>query len=787
MVDHHHKNTPEAAAQVIPDTVDNDEIDSAAIESGADALRAIGIIPDSGTLPYHERLRIEGLYSKQSRSGYQPVITRDHGHPYARTLRTAALGLAEAGFYVLPCRPADTPDGREAKTPLTKNGFYDASNDANQISRWWSELPNTGTPDALIGLRTGLKGGVWVLDIDPEKIRKNGTKTGDGPTELKKLEAKFGPLPKTRTVRTPRGGHHYYFLMPDSVSLPSTSSRVAPGIDVRAEGGYAIAPPSMMGDGRKYEEISDADFAWAPDWLIQLAISGGFEKSRAKIDSRGWAYRLLARKCQDLTEAEEGTRNDTLNKAAFAVGRLVGEGQLAREAAFDALLDAAKKCGLEDTGAKATINSGLSAGADEKGDQPNFPDWTKAGPIKGSIDNVRAMLSWMGVKLRYNTFIERAEMSGFKDYTLLNDNAWAELWSAAHEYGFQPGKKFLADALEAISLQGKYHPVRDYFEGLAWDGIKRLEKLLITYAGAEDNEYVRAVGAKSLIAAARRIYVPGTKFDTMPVIEGIQGSGKSTMLRVLAIRDEWFADGLSLTDKTKEVIEQVEGCLIVEIQELSGMKGSEVSSTKSLLSKSYDKARKAYGRFTTNLPRQFVLFATTNPGGKGAYLKDKTGNRRFWPVKTGDEIDLASLRRDRDQLWAEAVHRHKAGESLFLPKHLWDVAKAEQEKRMAEHPWFTALEDHFGNMEGKVLVEDVWALLGKADAGRRAQYETEDLAWVMGRLGWRHSRLRKDGKPRYHYIRGTEAKDYKEIEVFTPRDAKPIVRYAKDGVDSSEF
>jgi predicted P-loop ATPase len=253
------------------------------------------------------------------------------------------------------------------------------------------------------------------------------------------------------------------------------------------------------------------------------------------------------------------------------------------------------------------------------------------------------------------------------------------------------------------------------------------------------------------------------------------------MLRILAINEEWFADGLSLTDKTKEVMEQVEGCLIIEIQELAGMRHSDTNSVKALLSKTHDKARKAYGRFTTNLPRQFVLFATTNPGDKPAYLKDKTGNRRFWPIATGDEIDLASLKRDRDQLWAEAVHRHKAGESLILPKRLWDFARAEQEKRVAEHPWIAILEDAFEDgdepMLGKVRVEDVWRLLGKNDAPK-STFEMIDLGEAMKKLGWEHTRLRFGKKRAYCYVRG--APPYREIIVFGRFGDKPVVAYGKD-------
>jgi hypothetical protein len=794
MVDHHHKNTPDAAAQVIPDTVDNDEIDSAAIESGkaegrahsnggavdggTEAMHKLGIILEEGTLSDAERLEEEKRQRKRSNLGYRPPLTREHGWQWQKILRTAALSYIEAGFYVFPCRPVDfinqKGEEKKAKEPLVAGGFKAASNDPNQISRWWSEFAGTGLPNALIGLRTGLKGGIWVLDIDPKN---------DGIGSLKMLEAKFGPLPKTYQVRTPSGGSHYYFLMPDGVDLRNSGSKIAPGIDVRAEGGYVIAPPSMMGDGRKYEAISDPDYAWAPDWLIQLAISGGSEKSRAKIESRGWAHRRLAKECADVATAGEGTRNDTLNKAAFSVGILVGQEQLARNAAFDALLDAARKCGLEDAGAKATINSGLNAGKDQKSDQPQFPDWTKIGPRRDSIDNVRALLSHAPVQVRYNEFANRAEITGFKGYTALNDNAVDELWSMCHEFGFQTSQEHLRTSLRAISLEGSFHPVRDYFGALEWDGVKRIDEWLTTYLGAGDSEYVRHVGAKMLIAAARRIYRPGTKFDQMVVLEGAQGTGKSSALRILAVKDEWFTDNFSLTDDSRKVLEQTEGKFIIEAAEMTGIRKADIEHVKALLSRTEDRARKAYGHFVTEVPRQFIFVGTTNGGEESPYLVDPSGHRRSWPVKTGT-IDLASLRRDVGQLWAEAVQRHQKGETIELPKRLWDAARQEQDKRALEDPWVLALEDGFGDMQGKVLSEDVWAFMGETVVLRRGQWANHNLGKAMRKLGWERKKLSHRGKYQWHYARGADP--YPEITVSVLHGQKPIVRYAKDA-PASEY
>ncbi len=760
MTNHHQKSTDEAPAQDIA------EIALIALPEQNMNLR--GEAATSGdALSIHDRLTLEEHYGKtNSSSWYQPALTRDHNFPYTGFLRTNAVGLAKDGFFVFPCRPVDSPDGAfKAKAPATANGFKGATDNPDKVEIWWRQKP-----DALIGVRTGLMGGIWVLDID--------TKGADGIAALKTLEAKFGPLPETHMVRTPSGGVHYYFKMPDGVELKCSASKVAPGIDVRAEGGYVIAPPSKLGDGRSYETVGNGillwDAAWAPQWLIDLALHGGSEKAFAKIASRGWAYKLLAKRCEEVAKAEEGSRNETLNKCAFAVGILVGQNALDRQAAFDALMEAAKKCGLDNNEARTTIDSGLGSGAGEKSDAPQFPDWTRYGPQRDSLDNCRALLSHIGVKLRYNEFANRGEIEGFKSYTKFSDNAVDEFWGACHEFGFQPSQNHLRASLRTIALESSFNPVRDYFDGLTWDGVKRLDGWLTAYLGASDSDYIQHVGAKMLIAAVRRIYRPGVKFDQMVILEGAQGTGKSSALKILAIQDQWFSDSFTLKDDERKVLEQSEGKFIIEIAELAGMRKAEMEHFKSLLSRTEDRARKAYGYFRDDVPRQFIFVGTTNGGEETPYLLDPSGNRRAWPVKTG-KIDLASLRRDVDQLYAEAVHRHKAGESIELPQRLWDAARLEQEKRALEDPWEMALDDGFGEMRGKVLAEDVWAYLGKADASKRSQWDNNNLGRAMKKLGWERKKLRHDGKPRWHYIRGAEP--FPHIEVLTDGRGKPTALY----------
>ena len=230
----------------------------------------------------------------------------------------------------------------------------------------------------------------------------------------------------------------------------------------------------------------------------------------------------------------------------------------------------------------------------------------------------------------------------------------------------------------------KYHPIKDYFKTLPeWDHIPRVDTLLIDYLGAADNKYVRAVTRKTLCAAVTRVYHPGTKFDTMLVLNGPQGIGKSTLIARLAM--EWFSDSLTLSDMNdgKTAPEKLQGYWIHEIGEMAGMKKADLEKVKSFISRQDDKYRAAFGRRVTSHPRQCVFFGTTN--AETGFLRDVTGNRRYWVVTTPGtgarkpwELDRATV----DQIWAETIQMVKAGEKLYLSADLEAMAKKEQSAAM---------------------------------------------------------------------------------------------------------
>jgi len=250
-------------------------------------------------------------------------------------------------------------------------------------------------------------------------------------------------------------------------------------------------------------------------------------------------------------------------------------------------------------------------------------------------------------------------------------------------YGTNFSKEIVETALLKTAADRGYHPIRDYLNWLPeWDEVERLDTLFIDYLGAEDSHYIRAVTRKVFTAAVARVFVPGCKFDNMLVLAGKQGIGKSLLIAKMAM--EWFSDSLTLYDtRDKTAAEKLQGYWILEIGELAGLRKSETETLKSFLSSQNDSFRASYGKYVADHPRQCIFIGTTN--AEDGYLRDATGNRRFWPVKvTGEGIhkpwDLTQG--DIDLLWAEAYARFKAGEKLYLDASLTPEAEKVQREAM---------------------------------------------------------------------------------------------------------
>lgn len=279
------------------------------------------------------------------------------------------------------------------------------------------------------------------------------------------------------------------------------------------------------------------------------------------------------------------------------------------------------------------------------------------------------------------------------------------------------GKEKIADALTAVLTRHSYHPIRDYLNGLTWDGTPRLERLIIDYIGAEDTELNRVMTRKHFTAAVTRVFKPGCKYDYCLVMTGPEGAGKSTLLNKMG--GQWFNDSITTTEG-KEGMDQLRRAWIIEMGELASIKRSDVESIKAYLSKRVDIYRAAYARRTAEHPRQCIFCGTTN---EALFLKGDNGNRRFWIIAVDPTLRKYTawqdaIDRDRDQLWAEAVHYYKQGEKLYLDDRLEAQAKQRQAEYNDDH------DDPLADM-----------LLNFLDAKLPADWETYDLS--RRRAWWR--------------------------------------------------
>jgi hypothetical protein len=392
-------------------------------------------------------------------------------------------------------------------------------------------------------------------------------------------------------------------------------------------------------------------------------------------------------------------------------------------------------------------------------------DWDRT--ARGLIDkyspkNIQLALTQLSMALRYNEFADHELVRVNGHEYEATDRVLEEIWLRIHEtYGFAPDYNVLNRTVSAIARRAPFHPVREYFARVQqrWNGVQRIDDFLFTYAGVVKREddpgymrYVRAISRIFFVAAVRRIRQPGCKFDEMLVLYSKQqGPGKSEMLRLLAVNDDWFTDSIALGLDDKHIMELMAGKWIGEVGELKGRK-SDIDKMKRGLSARRDRARMAYDRRPTERPRQFVMIGTTN---LEHWAADTTGNRRYWPVEVG-EIDPAAVERDRDQLWAEAAIAEAAGEPIRLDPELWTAAGAEQKEIAVENPYVRLLDIALSDFEGRIQNPTIWMILGLTVRDHKQQVY-EAMSNAMKALDWAKmdKKIRARGsRPEHAYSKG---------------------------------
>jgi hypothetical protein len=348
-------------------------------------------------------------------------------------------------------------------------------------------------------------------------------------------------------------------------------------------------------------------------------------------------------------------------------------------------------------------------------------------------------------------------------------------------YGIKISDRDLHAAIDIISRDNAFHPVREYLSGLTWDGVPRLDSLFIRFLGADDTPYTRAVARMTLVGGVARVMKPGHKFDFATILEGLQGKRKSTFIRILA--KDWFSELDGDFHDPKQMVESMQGSWILEIPELSGFGRADVRQIKAFISRQSDKVRLSYARRAQQYDRQCIMLGSTNDQ---EYLRDDTGGRRFWPIRCEvDEIDTAGFAVEVDQVWAEAkaaydVMRAKHGEYGDLPLYLTgedasgEAVRIQEDRRVesaedglagkieawldrpiVDETGLADLDDVLGDLpvlRQETCLLEVWETCLGRDAAGYGQIQSQQLGRAMKKIkGWYSDgfmRFEKYGKQR---------------------------------------
>jgi len=349
-------------------------------------------------------------------------------------------------------------------------------------------------------------------------------------------------------------------------------------------------------------------------------------------------------------------------------------------------------------------------------------------------------------RLRYDEFSRRSYCGDefLTDYHLLAIAEWVQ------RNGILASVRTAGDAAIKHAESIRFHPIKDYLESLKWDGIGRIDHILIDHAGAEDTQLTRAITSRWLIQAVARIYEPGCTADATLVLEGSQGLGKSTLLREL-FGDRWFTDHLPDIG-SKDALVQLRGVWCVEIAELATLGRVDAAKIKAFLTSRIDRYRDPYGRMVADFPRTCIFAGTVNPGADG-YMKDPTGARRFWPISVNGKIDTAAIRSNRNQIWAEALARYQQGESWYFDTEDLQVAATEaQADRFEDDPWDETIQNYvLGKREVTTtqVLEFGIDISKKSDWGRAEQMRVG--RW-LAHHGWKRAKKREGTKVKWVFL-----------------------------------
>lgn len=642
-----------------------------------------------------------------------------------------ALEYAQAGYRVFPL----AANGKEAAVKWKD----EASSDPAVITSWWGI-----SPQANIGV---LASGFLVVDVDT----KNG-KRGD--LALQEYMARHGyELPegwRETMIRTPSGGWHLYLRDPSPTWTSQANALGIDGVDLKGAGkGYVVGAGSTI-DGKRYEGsiIPISALPAVPDWLQKKETA---KPSRVIHAPQTWkAEEVEIKWLLDHIDVDDLSYDDWV-RVGFACKVFSEEAlHLWDEWSSKGSLYEQGECEKKWEGfpPDSTVSVGTlyhfakKTRADyrkwqeqrvisDEASMPFTPSLSPTGKPYMNLDNVIRAINAdpsLSGRIWYDQFLNKILTTWEGE-----EREWQASDDVRLQLHMQRAAGLATVSLEAcqnaalhIAFANKRNECKSWLESLVWDGAPRLASLMHLGFGAEDTEYTRAVGRCWLTSVAARVITPGCKVDTVPVLEGMQGAGKSTSLKILG--GKWFTE-CHESVMTKDFYGVLQGHMLVEISEMHSFKKAEVTRIKGIISCQVDRFRPAYGRHTQSFPRQSVLVCTTN---QTDWHKDETGGRRFWPVSCG-VVNQDWIRLNRDQLFAEAVSRFRAGESW------WDVPAAEQEQQVEARREVDSWEDTVNaklNPARRYTTAEILSDFLGVEVSRQEQVLQRRVSRIMTALKW---------------------------------------------------
>ena len=643
-----------------------------------------------------------------------------------------------------------------------------------------------------------------VIDCDPRSYKEN-----DKPMTRMLTELELPPdlFKQTFTVRTPGNGYHVYFHKPESVQLVN-SLRDFPGLEFKTKfimacGSYIDKNAKGEAIGRGYVPLfgSPAGIIKCPQIILAKLLRPELPPlalDTPVVPDNPADVHAFVQHCALVEPAREGESGDLRTYQVACAGREFGLSQAKTAEIMLKHFNPRCKPVWDEDGLRVKVQNAYEYSTRTprgiKSIQNAFPAMTEPG--KTERVNIRYQIDRNGI-LKKSMF----NLKMFFEFPMIHEDAetkhkkalnippignylqydqfshriiWAKpapWYKASGEWSDEDAiefKSILSDQLSmdfstelihevasVCATKRAFHPVRDYLEGCQWDGVPRVDGWLSRYCGAIDTEYSRFIGRKVLVAAVARVFAPGCKFDHVLVTEGAQGIGKSYMWEILTA--PWFTDApLHIQDKS--AVEIMRGKWVIELAEMDALSKYESQTIKGFLSRGEDRCRLAYERKAKSFPRQNIFVGSINPEQTG-WLKDRTGNRRYWPVAI-TRVDLKKLKELRDVLWAEALRIFRQGESLYVEDiRMQEIMRREVGDRMQEDPWFGLIEEYL-HTNAADFVQAGWLvvvpveLFTRCIGGNAAMFrllEANRIASILKILGF--EKTKSSVKLGYTYIK----------------------------------